>query len=234
MNNKRNSAIELFKTIGMVLICIHHFNYSNMVEGVFSNPKNIYQFCHIFYTYFGPLGNSIFAISSAYFLVKDHNIKLYKIVRIILIQTIITSSIALYYNFYISKLPLAEILSSVLPTLTKQHWFITAYILYYVLHKPLNLMLEQYNGQQIRVSLILLYFFYFVCKIWRRVDIPMSNITEFVIIHITVYYLLNYASEFMNNYVLNKKILFYSIFMYISSILICVIVNHYIGMDFVF
>lgn len=89
---QRQSGIELLKIIAMVLIVIAHcvqtiaesdkFVLHNI--NIVQPTKDIAIFALQIFYYFGVLGNSIFFISSAWFLVDSSNIKLNKIMYIVL------------------------------------------------------------------------------------------------------------------------------------------------------
>lgn len=136
----RKSNIELYKIIALILITIGHCITSTYYPLDNSNT-DIFMVGLSALRYLGTLGNDIFIICTAYFLIdSDSKPNKKKIVNIV-IDTFVISIIWLVPMFLLGfKLGKKEMIGEFFPLTFNNNWFITCYILLYLLYPLLNLV----------------------------------------------------------------------------------------------
>ena len=154
----RNRNIDLLKLIAILLICISHSvpygigtvltRDSIALIDLGQNTNDMSLMVLVFFRYFGQFGNAIFIVCSAFFLTDSKCVKVNKILVIILdsfLISIICGGIVLLFGYSMS---ISEILKLFFPITTGANWFISCYVLLYVVHPYLNLLI---NNMQKRV-----------------------------------------------------------------------------------
>ncbi len=114
---ERESGIELLKIIAIFLIVISHISqtYGSMHSGLDSSyfidskiaTENIQNIIILTFRFFGSIGNSIFFISTAWFLIDKKDNKKKKILQMLLevwIISLIILSIFLLFRINITKI----------------------------------------------------------------------------------------------------------------------------------
>ena len=134
---KRLSNIELLKIISLFFISIQHIiSSSNINFGIASNNLEVIIFnC---FRYFGCIGNTIFVICSAYFLLDSKGTNKKKIVYIF--GDVFTISIIwlIPFIFININLSIKDYIKEFFPILFQTNWFIGCYIILYLIHPLLN------------------------------------------------------------------------------------------------
>ena len=218
----RNSSIELLKIIAMIMIAISH---SAQRDEMFSE----YIVYIAFIRQLGQIGNAIFIICSAYFLVDSNKTKKEKIINIIL-DSFTISMIFLIITLISGVNVSAEtIIRQFIPISLGNNWFISCYLLFYIIHPYLNIIIEKIDKKQftrLSVGLLIYVFLQFLFKN----KLYYSYLIGFVIIYFLVAYMKKYLINFTKNIKLNLIILIVSI---ILSFLVIVVTNQ-LGMKFDF
>lgn len=231
--NERKSEIELLKIIAMILIVISHIAQTygsphvalHLKSGYFINinsaTKNINDLITIFFKYFGAIGNDIFFIVSAWFLLDSKKCKAKKIFQIVIDTWLISIIIlALFIIFYPNNISKSNILKGILPITTQSNWYITCYILFYLIHMGLNIIIGKINQKQhLSFNILLIVLYGIICTLDSDV-LYFTHITEFIMIYLIVAYAKKYMNNTISNQKTNKKILIISTISLIALILI--------------
>lgn len=150
----RDSNIEMLKVVALCFIVISHTipRYGNHSLPSYVNinlaSTDINNFFVSFLSNLGSVGNCIFVVCSSWFLVGDMKIKTEKIWNLAINTWVI--SILYLLAFFASGVSLSgnEVLSQVFPISFNTNWFISCYILFYLLHPAVNLILDSLNQKQ--------------------------------------------------------------------------------------
>lgn len=164
----RDSGIELLKIMAIILIVISHVVKTMWVPSSYISDKeyifnlsfattNIWHFILILFNCFGILGNSIFFVCSAWFLLYSSKCNkkkwFYMLVEIWVISIII---LVVTYIIRHGDISGKIIIESILPTTFGNNWYLTCYLLFYPIHPLLNVIINYMNKQLLfRVSLIM-------------------------------------------------------------------------------
>ncbi|SCY26979.1 hypothetical protein SAMN05660668_02000 [Pseudobutyrivibrio sp. AR14] len=157
---KRNSSIELLKIIAIAMIVISH-SMPDVPEGdevlnvgainlglaTFNLQHNILIFLHNL----GQIGNDIFLVCSAWFLLDSHKTKVGKIANMVADcfgASLIMLSIFSALGYRLSGL---YFIRQFLPTTFNNNWFVTCYILLYMIHPLLNKVIQSISQSQLLI-----------------------------------------------------------------------------------
>lgn len=162
----RRSAVELLKLIAVVMIVFSHsMPWTNSVPtghmmnlGLATQSKQ--RLAIVFYQYGGQLGNAFFVVSSAWFLIGSHRVRLSKVLSI-MADTFLVSVLFLA-GFLLFGYPLdgQTIAEQFTPLLHNANWYIVCYLMFYCIHPALNWILEKLDRRALgalSVILIVLY-----------------------------------------------------------------------------
>lgn len=206
----RISSIELLKIIAMFLIAIMHSlpRYGNtewisyIQLGSSTNNISIIILNILYCT--GYLGNLIFIVCSAYFLLESKRTKKEKIINVIL-DTFIISIFwllpTLLLNIEISG-GVRRVIKQLFPILFQNNWFITCYILLYLTHPLLNIVINKLNQHELLRVNFLFVFIYCVIQFF----VPGAYYYNHLIGFIVIYFIVAYSKKYLNQLNKNNKI----------------------------
>lgn len=214
----RNSNIELLKILALFLITIQHVLTSTNINFECST----YDFPTVFlalFRYSGIVGNIIFVICSSWFLIDSKNSSKKKIFYLVT-DTFIISIIWLIFMLIIyHDLHIKWIIKSFFPLIFKNNWFISCYILFYLLHPFLNVIINKLsNVEHFRILCVLVIIYCMVQFIVSN-SFFYNELIGFIVIYFVVSYLKKYCIKFQNSIKANVIILFLSLFINIILLL---------------
>lgn len=207
----RNSNIELLRIIAMLMIVFHHF----IVHGVLSNaqtwpnlsganiiPISDYKANMVAQIIAGggKIGVDLFVIITSYFLVNstlDYRKQKFKITRLahpVWFYSIVMLIIAILFDLNIG---IKSFLQSILPIIFVNYWFITDYIILYVLTPYLNKVINSISQKQHLILLIFLMFITSFCPTFLPSSMSgaANNLMLFFSLYITGTYIRKYPFE---------------------------------------
>ena len=210
---ERNSGIELLKIIAIVLIVIFHvvntlktinpyISYSDYVIDLSVATTDIWKFILTIFSYLGYLGNSIFFICSAWFLLRSS--KYYKrkwffmLLEILFISMFILVVMLIIRHGDISG---KILLKSILPTTFAPNWYLTCYLLFYPIHPLLNVVIQKLDKQHLfRFSAAL--FVIYGCFAFIKNDLFFSST---IILWIAIYFVMAYIQLYLKDFADSDK-----------------------------
>ena len=161
MIKERKSNIELLRIIAMLLIISFHYVYKS--EYVFDKLDYNAFIVKTFY-FFGELGVNLFILITGYFLVNG-KFSMKKLIKLILeVNFYYLFSTFLAYRFNIGSVKNLDIFRDYIliffPSIFDRFWFITVYMLVYILSPYINILvhnLSKNNYKKLLLILILLW-----------------------------------------------------------------------------
>lgn len=234
MKKERESGIELYKVIAIFLIVLSHViqtltepNYVlGIGEGTFINIATATTDLNVLllalFRICGALGNNMFFICSAWFLVNSKKMSLKKVVHMIFDVWIINMIVLIALRSMGIQLQISDTVKTFFPTTFANNWYITCYLLFYMIHPFLNRMLEQMNINEHLAFATILFVIYFIIPVLPLEEINLFFANEFVIFlatYVIVSFIKIYKNEWTENLKSNKSILFVSIISYVVLIL---------------
>lgn len=234
MKKERESGIELYKVIAIFLIVLSHViqtltepNYVlGIGEGTFINIATATTDLNVLllalFRICGALGNNMFFICSAWFLVNSKKMSLKKVIHMILDVWIINMIVFWGLHAIGIQFQLSDTVRTFFPTTFANNWYITCYLLFYLIYPFLNRMLEQLNISEHFALTSFLFMIYFIIPVLPLEEINLFFANELVIFlatYVIVSFIKIYKNEWTENLKLNKGILFASIVSYVVLIL---------------
>lgn len=213
-NKERNSAIELLKIIGIILIVMSHvaqtISYKNPYIPIYNYvidlthaTSNIQHLILSMLRYGGAIGNTIFFACSAYFLLDSKKFNGKKWFAMLLeIWFISVVILVISYLFSGDTINKSFIIKSLFPTIFSNNWYMTCYLLFYPLHPILNKLIDNLEKKQLfRMTSVLIVLYLGIALI--KDGLLFYN---YLILWITIYFIMAYMKKYLSNVVNNKKI----------------------------
>lgn len=195
---QRFSGVELLKIIAIFLICISHAVQTSNQFVEFETTLNFTNVILRILRYSGQIGNILFVISSAWFLVDSKKTKWNKVFSILFDSMLISIFIMLGFVFAGYKMTSEIIVKQIFPDIFKNVWFIPAYIVFYILHPVLNFVISKINQYWHLALVILMIIILGVITEIFNINYNASAI-QFVYVYFVVAYFKKYHIEFCDN-----------------------------------
>ena len=207
----RDSGIELLKIFAIFVIVINHtvqsltneaYNIPNngFVIDISRATTNIQCILLQIFRHFGVLGNSVFFICSAWFLLKSKNWNKKK--WLFMVIEIWVVSIVIFIITYIilhGNISIGIIISSLFPTTFGNNWYMTCYLLFYPIHPILNSIVNMMNQRQLFRSTLLMVFLYVFMNFINCSWFFSSAIILWITIYFAIAYMQKYLMSFVDN-----------------------------------
>lgn len=222
--SQRKSSYELLKIIAVFLIILSHLlpNYREIGGSYINTCRANLSFQHvvlILFNYCGNVGNSIFIVCSASFLIDNDNIKISKIINILLNTLIVSVIFFCVYAACGTKFTNYEIVLSFLPFFGRPYWFVTCYAFYYAIHPVLNLVINNLSYKNFSLLTIATALIAFLYK---------SDITTFILYYFLTALFKRHFTKFCNSTFKNAITLIVSVCILVSSVLLLI----FLGLKF--
>lgn len=216
-NNKpgggtRNSNLELYRIIVMLLIVAHHFVVnSGTLEIMYKNPLSTNSIFLFLFGAWGKTGINCFMLITGYFMCRS-NITLKKFVKLI--------SEILFYNIIISLLFLISGIGSIKDVLegllivrnVDSGNFISCFLIFYLFIPFLNVLLQNITQKQHQYLICLLGFLYVFLGTMPKFSVVMNYVSWFSFLYIVAAYVRLYPIK-------NRMWGLWTIFFVITAIL---------------
>lgn len=209
--NRRNSSIELLKVVGIILIVISHVvqtlhsnnDYviaNDYILDISTATRNIQQLILTILRYSGALGNSIFFICSAWFLLDNDKVDKKKILHMLIDVWVISITILIaVYIIRGGNLQIKLIIKQILPTTFENNWYITCYLLFYPLHSFLNRLIKSMEQKTLLKSTLVLLFLYVGVNYILSGRFFSSQIILWTTLYFAIAYMKYYLADLSNN-----------------------------------
>lgn len=213
MKRERESGIELLKIIAILLIIISHVTQTvSTVPTAISLPVDYYinlnvattdisMFILALFRYFGPLGNIVFFVCSAWFLCNSKKTSKEKILQMLIdiwIISVLFLLITLLLGVNISP---KYIIKSLFPTIFGNNWYLTCYLIFYVIHGYINMIIDKMSQKMLLTTCLLSTSMYCgICFLEPNVLFYSSLVLFFCI-----YTIINYMRKYMSRFSTNKS-----------------------------
>lgn len=216
--NKRNSSIELLKITAIILIVIGHviqtlhknneyIILNDYVLNISMATTNVQQLFLAILRYSGVLGNSIFFVCSAWFLLDSEKVDKKKILCMLLNVWVISITILIViYIIRCGDIPNKLIIKQMLPTTFENNWYITCYLLFYPLHPFLNWLIKRVNQKVLLKFTLILLFLYVGVNYVIAGSFFSSNLILWITIYFAIGYMKYYLADVSNQLKLNVLI----------------------------
>lgn len=209
---ERNSSIELLKIAAMVLIVLSHAmpagnaRTAGHIMDLSQATADIQRLIIVLYKYGGKLGNLIFIVCSAWFLLESNRTNLKKIFYILADCFVISVLFLVFFLCCGYKLPVSECIQQFFPTWMEFNWFIGCYLLLYLIHPALNRVLDGMDKKSLLLSDIFLFFIYCVLGFVKPGSFYYSVLIGFICIYFFVAYMKKYLIKVSQSLKINRSV----------------------------
>ena len=167
---KRDANIELLRIVAMLMIITLHFNYRSNALLVLGEPASNVQIFATVLEAIAITGVNVYVLISGYYL-SSSKVKFSKILLLILqvyFYTLLISGAMMFVGAYSVKPEdkLDRALRYLFPISSEHYWFVTAYVIMYVLAPVMNAAVNTLKRKQLKTVIIgLLTWFCFINSI---------------------------------------------------------------------
>lgn len=242
MEKQRNSSLELLKLLGVVLIVFSHANptpYGTIQElpsyliQLELASKSVQVIIMVLFRYGGQLGNAIFIICSAWFLLDNNVVNMKKIVYMIADCAVISIIFLGFFCISGYRLPLKEIISAFLPITLNVNWFVGCYLLFYMIHPALNKVLNSLNQKNLlKINSILFLLYSFLNTLSGRIGggYYYNDLIGFI----SIYFFVAYIKKYLLHFFEKTRVQVFTFFFSIAGLFALIMFTNYLGLNFIF
>ncbi len=188
-NKTRESNFELLRIICMILIIMHHYALYSGFN--FSTDITINRIIVQIITIGGKIGVNVFILITGYFMVNG-KFKAKKIINLVL-QVFTYTFIFLIINCCLNnEVSLQQIIKSILPVIYSHYWFITSYIVLYIISPYINKLINSMNKKEFTMIILILVTIESLTKTFLAAKIAGSNLVWFVTLYLIGAYINKY------------------------------------------
>lgn len=140
----------------------------------------------VFFNYLGQLGNCIFIVCSSYFLLENKTVNATKVYKIIIDNWVISFlflSTFIVLGIHISSI---DTFKNVFPITFETNWFVGCYILFYLIHPLLNLIIRGISRRELLLVVSISSIFYLGVNLIGRHFYYYNKLIGFILIYFVV------------------------------------------------
>lgn len=209
---QRNENIDILKIIATFLIVVSHFvpkylwNGNEELCGYMRQDLasgNFNDQIMMFYNTLGQIGNNLFVVCSAWFLLDSRKCKVRRLLDMefdLIVLGLVWIGITLLFGQEISR---DYVVRTLLPLSNYTYWFFSCYALFYLLHPACNMVLEKLNKQQLLNVVLLLMFLYSIMQFVKPSYLFFTPLVGFITIYFYVAYNKLHLPKFSQNHKAN-------------------------------
>lgn len=195
--DKRNSGLEMFRIICMILIVLHHLVVHGLDIGD-GFGSGINKYIADILSFGGKIGVNGFVLISGYFMARSrYTVK--KFLRLwgqVWFYSVVSLGIFVLISGGDSIGGIRNVLKALLPVLLSQYWFVTSFVVLMLLSPFLNFIIQNIRQNQYRNLLIVLFMLCSVIPTFISSELTTS-LTWFIFLYFVAAYkrLYNYYAE---------------------------------------
>lgn len=230
IKKQRDSNLELYRVITMLLIVAHHYVVnSGLWELIADAPlASNTVFLHLFGAW-GKTGINCFVLITGYFMCKSE-ITLKKYTKLLL--EVEFYRIVSYLIFFLSgyePFSLKGLFAAVWPFTNVAQNFTGCFLLFYLFIPFLNILIKNMTQRQHLSLAVLTLFVYTVLGTVPKIDVIMNYVSWFIVLYLLASYIRLYPIEIFNSVKFTAFLTVTTIIISIISVIGIIIVNEKIG-----
>lgn len=214
----RESNIELFRIITMLLIVAHHYVVNSgvtEVDGLIrSDPKSTHSIFLLVFGAWGKIGINCFVMITGYFMCKSHitSRKFVKLVGEYLFYKYMIHAVFFFTGY--ETLNIRNIVKAIVPITQVEQNFTGCFILFWICIPFLNMLVHNINERQHLRLLGLLCVIYILFGTIHHVS--MNYVSWFCVLYLISAYIRLYPKKWMNSTIKCG-------FLFLTSIILCAV-----------
>lgn len=204
---ERESGVELLKLIALFVIVVGHVMQTLISENPFFDNSYVFHVGEATTDYrslllcwlsaAGEMGNDIFFVCSCWYLLDSKKTNLKKVLYLIADVWVVNALfLAVFQAANLHELYPFEIIQCLFPTTYGLNWYITCYMLFYLIHPFLNMIIDGISQKVHLTANLIALVLYCVINYISPGHFFVNKIVGFVIIYFFVAYMKLYLMEF--------------------------------------
>lgn len=231
---QRESNLELFRIITMILIISHHYvvNSGLMTEEyIYSDLTSWRSMFLLLFGAWGKTGINCFMMITGYFMCKSQITikKFVKLLTQIYFYKIIFYCIFLFTGY--TSFSVSGFVKMILPVSSVEHNFIGCFLLFFLCIPFLNILIHNINQKQHICLIILMGVIYIFFGTVPTLNVNMNYVSWFGVIYFIASYIRLYPKKFFGNTKLWGVLSLISIILSVSSVIVCAFANQKLGIS---
>ncbi len=224
MVKERESNIELYRIVLMLLIIAHHYVVnSGLLNVIYTNQVNSNSIFWIIFGAWGKVGINCFVLITGYYMCKS-NITLKKFLKLFLEVLFYNLVITIIFMIFSNKFSFWNGIYSILPIKGIGVDFSGCFLFFYLLIPYINLLIKSMNQKQHLFLIIILLIFFTIVPTFPKFSITINYVEWFFVIYLIGSYIRLYPNKIINN---RNIIRFGTLVAYIISIVSIVFLLFY-------
>lgn len=206
MKKDRNTNIEILKIVAICMIILSHSLPRDVVVcgaewyiDIHKVTRNLSDLVVILFNYLGQIGNAIFCVCSAFYLLENDYVDRRKVFGLWIDTEIISVLWCIILIPIIKNLSTISILKVIFPITFETYWFVTCYIFMYSIHGFLNIIINTVDKRKLLKINCLLVFVYMILNSLIPFEgeyYYSNNLMAFIVIYFLVSYVKKYGHIF--------------------------------------
>lgn len=171
---ERNLNFELLRIIAMFMVVMLHVNgFGELLNGYNPTLYPVSFLVSNFIEFLCIIAPNLYVLISGYFLSdKKYPFKIEKFFLLILVTWFWSWIIGFFSCFFLDANIGNFLFNGIFPVLSRRYWFVTDYIVLYMLSPFYNIVLQNINKiQHIWLLVVLLFFFSVVHLLWEPINL---------------------------------------------------------------
>ena len=217
---QRESNLELFRIITMLLIVAHHFVVnSGLLDIIYENPTSSRSLFLLLFGAWGKTGINCFVLITGYFMCKSHITakKFGKLFGEWMFYRIAINCVFIIFDY--QTLSLKSFLKIIIPITAIATNFTSCFIIFWLLIPFLNVLVNNMTEKQHIRLLCLCSFTYVVLGTFHTVN--MNYVTWFIVLYLMSSYIRLYHKKCFDNIILWGILTFISFAISAASVVCC-------------
>ena len=221
-SQKRDSNLELYRIITMMLIIAHHYVVnSGLTTVIFQKPSSWKSIFLLIFGAFGKTGINCFLLITGYFMCKSQ-ITCKKFVKLFL--EVIFYNILFYTIFLVAgytSFTITSFVKSIFPINNIAQNFTGCYLVFFLFIPFLNKLIHSLNQKQHLYLILLCSFTYIFMGTMPLFNVTMNYVSWYIVLYFIASYIRLYPTKIFNNTKLWGILSIISILLLITSIFGC-------------
>lgn len=193
VKKERISSFELLRILAIIFIIAHHLSVHGLFDfsGLGNSPIILLNHTWIsFIAQLGKAGVNIFVLITGYFLIDGGLFKTKKVLYIVLEMLVFSLSIGIPFIFIYKKSITPElVMSLIFPFGGGKWWFVTSYLLLYILSPLINLGIRAMNKKMHLIIIAVLVTLWSVIPTFIGVNYDFSTLGWFLTLYLIASYI---------------------------------------------
>lgn len=219
----RDSNLELFRIITMLLIVAHHYVVNSGLTApdgpIFAEPLSSDSLYLLLIGAWGKIGINCFVLITGYFMCKSEitATKFFKLLFEIMFYKIIIGLIFIISDY--QTFEWKSFLKLFVPITSVKHDFVGCFILFFLFIPFLNVLIKNLDERKHIYLLIMCSLTYILFGTFHRIE--MNYVSWFMVLYIISSYIRLYPKKWMSNLKFCGLILLLMVIMSVISVLVC-------------